>query len=112
MFPGTLLRCRSAVVLDRRELRTADASGFNNISCSITNGTEGFTGSPFGFPAGIAAGHPLFVFINHTFTVGHNSDGSKTVNFSVQLLRHRNGNVRGGFKVLPPVLTLTLDDRL
>lgn len=57
------------------------ASGFNNISCSIT-GTQGFIGTPFGFPAGIAAGHP-FNFIGHVFTVPHNSDGSKTVNFSV-----------------------------
>lgn len=57
------------------------ASGFNNISCSITNGLS-FTGSQFGFPAGIAA-HGVFVFINHTFTVAHNSDGSKTVSAQV-----------------------------
>lgn len=57
------------------------ASGFNNISCSIT-GTQGFVGPSFGFPAGIAAGHP-FNFIGHSFTVNHDSDGSKTVSFAV-----------------------------
>jgi hypothetical protein len=57
------------------------ASGFDNISCSIT-GTAGFVGAAFGFPAGIAA-HGLFVFINHTFTITHASDGTKSVTFSV-----------------------------
>jgi hypothetical protein len=57
------------------------ASGFNNISCSIT-GTQGFIGPSFGFLNGIAAGRP-FNFIGHTFTVPHNSDGTKTVTFQV-----------------------------
>lgn len=55
-------------------------SGFNNISASIT-GPPGFVGPGFGFPAGIAAGRP-FPFISHTFTIAHNSDGSKSVTFS------------------------------
>lgn len=61
--------------------QNSGASGYNNISCSIT-GTQGFIGSPFGFPAGIAAGH-VFVFIDHTFSVSHNSDGTKSVTFQV-----------------------------
>lgn len=61
--------------------QNSGASGFNNISCSIT-GNLSFIGSPFGFPAGIAAGH-VFVFIDHTFTVSHNSDGTKTITCQV-----------------------------
>lgn len=58
-------------------------SQYNNISASIT-GTSGFIGAPFGFQIGngIAAGHSL-TFIDHTFTIAHNSDGTKSVTFSV-----------------------------
>lgn len=84
--------------------QNSGASGFNNISCSIT-GTQGFVGAPFGFPAGIAAGHP-FVFINHTFTVNHNSDGTKTVNFQVNY-SDTGTAMFGGFQGSGASLTLT-----
>lgn len=79
------------------------ASGFDNISCSISGLT--FVGSPFGFPAGIAA-HGLFVFINHTFTVAHNSDGTKSV--TAQVNYSDTGTAMfGGFQGSGATLTLT-----
>ncbi len=51
---------------------------YNNIHREIT-GTQNYHPGDFGFDSGP---HSVVTYIDHTFTVEHNSDGTKSVNFT------------------------------
>jgi Fibronectin type III domain/Siphovirus protein of unknown function (DUF859) len=73
-----------------------------NISCSIS-GTQSFTGPDFSFD--LSPGESK-TFINHTFTLTHDSDGTKSCSFTVHYGNTGVANF-GSNKSLAASLTLT-----
>jgi hypothetical protein len=70
------VRVRGILVNDSGDVQTHNTP---NITRGIT-GTMSYSTDPFSFDC---AAHDTYEFLDHTFTVTHDADGTKTVNFTV-----------------------------